>query len=453
MKIFEYPYIIITIFVICFLTLGAVGLYFAHQGVKTAKNIKGIDFSSIYKLENIFDKLIKLRKNPCVIYISISLDNVRSMISSSKANRIFSEIKPVLLSCFSIGEGSAISLYDGNNFAALTTEADEKITEKIEKCKSGISSILLKHHCINNVGIVFGYYTVYTNEINLKEAIVRAREACTAAKKQNVSYMEWSSRGRRELENKIKIENSIVNELENNRFFLEYQPFVSAADRKIIGAEVLARLNSEKDGIITPGNFLDAVHSNGLNDKFDYYIFEKNCKWISNNKNTREKLVYTVNFSRKTLSAPEFYDNIISIVEKYELNPSCLAVEVLEDKTVSEQERENMRAMLSKMRNSGFEILLDDFGSGYTAFADLNTLNITAVKIDKAIVQKADTESGFLVLKNIIRTAKELGYQTVCEGIETQEQEELAVKAGCDILQGFYYYRPMSAKKIEELII
>ena len=92
-----------------------------------------------------------------------------------------------------------------------------------------------------------------------------------------------------------------------------------------------------------------------------------------------------------------------------------------------------------------------DFGSGYTTFGDLQNLDVSIVKIDKSITQGATNETGFIILKNIINTARDIGFKTLCEGVETKEHEEAAMKAGCDLLQGFYYYRPMSVAMLEKL--
>ena len=97
-------------------------------------------------------------------------------------------------------------------------------------------------------------------------------------------------------------------------------------------------------------------------------------------------------------------------------------------------------------------ILLDDFGKGYTSFGDLSDFDINIVKIDKSITQNATNQAGFLILKNIIRTAHDLGFKTLCEGIETDAQKKIAVEAGCDMLQGYYFYRPMSVIQFETLI-
>ena len=118
------------------------------------------------------------------------------------------------------------------------------------------------------------------------------------------------------------------------------------------------------------------VDIQGKNEKFDYYIFEKNCKWISNDKKQRENYKYTINFSRSTISEPEFVKKITTIAEKYDLKFSCLAVEILEDKNITGEAKQQMIDNLSTLKERGISILLDDFGSGYTTFIDLQNLDI-----------------------------------------------------------------------------
>ena len=139
-------------------------------------------------------------------------------------------------------------------------------------------------------------------------------------------------------------------------------------------------------------------------------------------------------------------------MEKYNLKLSCLAVEILEDKDLSGEAQKQMIDNLSALKEKGMCVLLDDFGSGFTTFGDLQNLDISIVKIDKAITQNAVTDTGFIILKNIISTSKDIGFKTLCEGVETKEQEEAAIRAGCDLLQGFYYYRPMPVAMLEKLL-
>lgn len=449
MQIFEYPYIIITIFVLCFVFLAAIGIYFARRGVKMASGHSENDFTNISKIEKDFKKLGQLRTDRSVMYISVSSYNPQSLKASED---IFDEIKHILLKFFSKGENSKISVYDNKNFIVLANWDMETMQKNVENCQTELNKCLLKHSALNIVNVRFGSYFAVGTHVTIDEAITRAKQAYMIAKNENISYAQWDSSSGKTLEKKIKIENNIEKEIDNNKFFLEYQPVLDAKTKKIIGAEVLSRLNSESEGILTPGTFLAAVDSVGASKKFDYYIFEKNCKWISNDKKQRERYKYTINFSRSTLSEPAFAEKIISIAEKYNLKLSCLAVEILEDKKITGEAQKQMIDNLAHLKEKGVSVLLDDFGNGYTSFGDLQNLDISIVKIDKSITHNATNATGFVILKNIIQTSKDIGFKTLCEGIETKEQEEAAIKAGCDLLQGFYYHRPMPVAMLEKLL-
>ena len=451
MQIFEYPYIIISILILCFVAITAVGIYFALRGIKTANGKDENDFVNISKLENNFEKSGKARIDRSVFFINVSLDNFRNLNFENKTSDVFCEIKKILLEHFSDGENSAISAYGEKDFVAVTNWEMQNARKKVEECLLVLNKCLVNYGAFNMVSVLFGSYFALGTQVSFDEAINRAKKACTLAKNEKIAYAEWNVTSGIALEKKIKIENNIEKEIDNNRFFLEYQPVIDAQTKKIIGAEVLSRLNSESDGVLAPGSFLSAVDTVGINNKFDYYIFEKNCKWISNDKKKRENYKYTINFSRTTLSEPKFAEKIISIAEKYDLKFSCLAVEVLEDKNLTGDAKKQMIDNLSILKEKGISVLLDDFGSGYTTFGDLQNLDISIVKIDKEITQNAVTDTGFIILKNIIGTSRDIGFKTLCEGIETKEQEEAAIKAGCDMLQGFYYYKPMPVSQLEKV--
>ncbi len=451
MHIFEYPYIIITIFILCFVALTAIGISFAVKGVKTAKGNDQKNFVNLSKLETSFQKSATLRENRCVLYVKVSLDNFRSLNSAEKTSNILAQIKGVLLESFCKDSESQIAIHGEKNFVVLAKWDAKTAGKNIELCFEALNQCLLKHGALKTVDTRIGLCYAFGTQVSFDEAIGRAKQAYLLAKNENLPYAEWDVSGGKSLEKKIKIENNIEKEIDNNRFFLEYQPVLDAKTKKIIGAEVLSRLNSENDGVLTPGSFLSAVDSVGLNDKFDYYIFEKNCKWISHDKHHREAYKYTINFSRTTLSEPQFAEKIIAIAEKYGLQFSCLAVEILEDKNITGEAKQQMVENLAALKEKGISILLDDFGSGYTTFGDLQNLDISIVKIDKAITKNAVTDTGFIILKNIIQTSKDIGFKTLCEGVETKEQEEAAIKAGCDLLQGFYYYKPMPVAQLEKV--
>lgn len=451
MQIFEHPFVIISIFVICFFVLGGIGIYFAVRGLKTANDEEENEFTSISKLESSFSKSGKQRDDRCVMYISVSLENYRSLYSARQTEKVFATICRLLLEYFSSNKTDAIAAYGECTYVVYTTLDIDSVRSKIESFQSTLTRCLLEHGALNIAEVRIGSFFAFGSFVSFDEAIHRAKQACILAKNEKIPYAEWDVGSGIALEKKIKIENNIESEIDNNRFFLVYQPVLDAKTKEIIGAEVLSRLNSASDGVLNPGSFLSAVDSVGLNNKFDYYIFEKNCKWISNDKKQREGYKYTINFSRSTLCDPAFSEKILSIANKYGLNSSCLAVEILEDKNITGDAKRQMMDNLTALKEKGISILLDDFGSGYTTFGDLQNLDISIVKIDRAITQNSVTENGYIILENIIRTAKNIGFKTLCEGVETKEQEDAVIRAGCDLLQGFYYYKPMPVAMLEKL--
>ncbi len=451
MHIFEHPQMIIAILAVAFLGLCLIGVFFTVKSVKATKGTEEKGFSSLGKIERKFERNKAFGKNRCVVYISLSLDNMKRLYSESMSQRMYEQIKEVLFNHMCLDIDGDIYASSKNNFVALNYLDSSEIINCIEKCYDEISKILSSYNAVNIVNVNFGYHLTSSTDIPFKIPLERAKQACSIAEDKDALYCRWDTSNGKEFERKIKIENIIQSEIENNRFFLEYQPILEAKSNRIIGAEVLSRLNSPTQGILTPKYFLSAVNNVGINEEFDYYIFEKNCKWISNDMENRVKYVYTVNFSRQTLCDKNLADNIINILKKYKIDFSCIAVEILEDKSLDDEDKASLIKNLKELKNQGILILLDDFGKGYTSFGNLSEFDIDIVKIDKTITQNAVTKSGFLILKNIIKTAHDLGFKTLCEGVETEEHKKLVIQADCDMLQGFYFYRPMPVSQFENI--
>lgn len=451
MTILEYPYAIIVILSAIFVLMVVLGLYFTVKSVKAADGTAEKDFCGMGKLERDFKRSGQRRKRRSVIYISIFLDSMKKLHSESKAERMYAQIKRILFEHLSLDIGGELALCGNGNFVALNYSEPGETELCIERCFKEINEVFAEHGAVNVTRLYFGYICTASNELLFETALERAKKASSMAEDKEVICCRWDSSSEREFEKKLKIENSIQNEIESDRFFLEYQPILNAKTGKLFGAEVLSRLNSQTEGILASRFFLPAVRNVGLSREFDYYIFEKNCKWISNDKEKRVGYVYSVNFSRYTLCEKNMAEKIFDIIKKYDIDCSCIAVEILEDKSSSDAERAEIAANLSCLAEKGILILLDDFGKGYTGFDDLKDFDVSIVKIDKAITQNATTQKGFLILKNIIKIAHDLGSLTLCEGIETEAHKSAAEDAGCDMFQGYYFYKPMPVGGLEKL--
>lgn len=451
MQIFHFPYVIITILAILFFIMALIGVYFTVKSVKASKGTAKKTFCGIGKMKALFEKSTSVRTHRSLLYISIASDGLARLYPESKVNRIYEQIRKILFKHFCIDADGEMSLYGPESYVSLVQATPDDIKKTIQACNDELSAFFAKHGCINVTGAHFGYFCTRATEVFFKTALERAKQACSIAENnQALSYM-WDPSSGKEFERKIKIENNIENEIDNNRFFLEYQPLVDAKNGTIIGAEVLSRLNSSTEGILSPRSFLSAVNNVGLNDKFDYYILEKTCKWISNDPKKRAQYIYTVNFSRQTLCNSDLPDQINNIIHEHGIDSSCIAIEILEDQNLNAGESGIMIENLKRLREIGFMILLDDFGKGYTSFGDLTKFSVNIIKIDKTITHEAMTETGFIILKNIINTAHDLGLKTLCEGIETEEHRQRVVEANCDMMQGYYFYRPMPVTDFEKL--
>lgn len=236
---------------------------------------------------------------------------------------------------------------------------------------------------------------------------------------------------------------------DNKEFMMYLQFIVDSKDNKIASAETLSRWENSLGEIIFPGDYIGLMEKSGLITKFDYYMFEKVCEKLSAWKDTEfNEITVSCNITRITISEKDFVNKIKQIADKYDFDRSKLLIEITEDSI----EKNLVTAMYNiiKVKKLGFRIALDDFGSGYTALISLCEYPIDVVKLDREILLLSETEKGKKLFSGIISLAHCLNLTVVCEGVETEEQNEYAKKNGCDFIQGWYYTKALSEAKAEE---
>ncbi|MBR5479472.1 MAG: EAL domain-containing protein [Clostridia bacterium] len=442
--------IIIAALIAGLVLLCAFGIYFAIRCAKASNEKKALTFANVNKVESVFRARSRRKESRCLFYIAVYMEKALELYPDDMVWRVYNQIKDILLNSFCDEGIGLIAPYEQRNFIALTDWDLKKTEKKIKEISDTITQCLQKNKLQAAATVGVGYFRIFSTYATFDEAIGRAKKACTDAGDKPLGYVEWS--GAMEMEQKIRLEANIESDIDKDRFFFVYQPVIDAKTKKIVAAEVLSRLNSFEDGIIIPQHFLGVIQAMSLEEKFDCYVFEKVCKWISSDRIKREKCIYTINFSRATLSGCGFIDVIDGIVKKYGLVCRSFAVEVLENRGNYSQNLEQINQNLIALRERGMRILIDDFGGSFTSMIDLQAFPMDVIKIDKELIQNTKNSTGFAIFSNLVKTAKEIGVKTVCEGIETETHEQIAVEAGCDMLQGFYYYRPMPVKDFEKLL-
>lgn len=244
------------------------------------------------------------------------------------------------------------------------------------------------------------------------------------------------------------IESCMENALKNGEFNVVYQPKVSTNDEKLIGAEALVRW--EKDGkIITPSKFIPLFEKNKFINKLDLYIFEQVCKDIASwKKKYNFETIISINVSKEHFLNENFIDEYVKISNKYNINRNKIDLEITESATIDENI--DTLKILNNIKSQGFNISIDDFGTGYSSLSMLQNMPIDVIKIDKVFVDKADLNSNNNIINYIMLLAKRLGVRTVVEGVETREQVEFIRKLKCDVIQGYYYSKPICLSEFED---
>lgn len=256
---------------------------------------------------------------------------------------------------------------------------------------------------------------------------------------------------------KILREQRIVNEmaeaLKLNQFEPWFQPLYNHANGKQIGAEVLVRWIHPQKGIVMPGVFIPLFESNGFIYELDKFIWNETCKiirkWLDEGKSP---LPVSVNVSRYDLFQDDFYLYITSLIEKYQIPNELLRLEITESSF--SKSTDQIIEVVKKLRAFGFDIEIDDFGSGYSSLNILKDVQANIIKLDMRFLESnQNSQRGGRILESIIRMAKWLDMPVIAEGVETKNQADYLMSLGCIYIQGYLYARPMPLAEYEELPI
>lgn len=236
--------------------------------------------------------------------------------------------------------------------------------------------------------------------------------------------------------------------IDSSQFQIWYQPIYSVQEKKFTYMEALARLNFTEIGNIPPVEFIEVAENRGLIEKLGFVVFEKVCKFISENINIIQAV--SVNFSVYQMVNPNVVEKVLSTIRKYNLSPNRLIMEITE--SIFIEDFNVVKANMITLAKEGIRFYLDDFGTGYSNLANVVKLPFSTIKIDRSLVlMTEDDANGELFLKNILSTFKDAGFDILVEGVETMSQSETVQNDGADYIQGFLFSRAIPEKECIEL--
>lgn len=309
-----------------------------------------------------------------------------------------------------------------------------------------ISNGSIDQHILMHVGI----YNVTDPSIDISIMFDRAHLALTTIKNEfNVHIAIYDDNMRDQVLWNQKISTELEAAIENRQVVPYLQPIVNN-NGNIIGAEALVRWIHPEEGFLPPFKFIPVFEKNGMIAQVDKYIWRSACEIISSWKGDKANLFISVNISPKDFYFMDVYAEIKALVEEFKIEPSRLRIEITE--TVMMTEAESRMAILSKFRESGFIVEMDDFGSGYSSLNQLKDMPLDVLKIDMKFLSKAeDNHRAETILRNVLRLSSDLGLFSLTEGVETEDQYKMLNEMGCNLFQGYYFAKPMSVADFEKL--
>lgn len=238
-------------------------------------------------------------------------------------------------------------------------------------------------------------------------------------------------------------------ELRQERFVVYLQPKVSVADGSAVGAEALIRYRPRSGSLVLPGNFLPLLEESQTVSQIDFYVFEYACsrikEWVRQGK---QALPVSVNFSRSSLAQPDFAARLTGLCQKYGVDKKYLQIELTE--TMRDADGVDMKALIREVRQAGFGISIDDFGTEYANLAMLSAVEFDVLKLDKSLVDDVATNpKARTVVETIADICKKMQIEVVAEGIETEEQLAVLRACGVELVQGFLFSRPIPIEEYE----
>lgn len=345
--------------------------------------------------------------------------------------------------------GGVCARFEADHFAVCVrdnTEYAEEITDRIQEA--------LKAYPVDmTIEVSCGVYQVHDMDKSINIMCDRAHLAVNSIKGNYARRVAvYDDFHRKTLIHSQLIVSEMSTAMKEKQFQVYLQPKYNMDTEKIIGAEALVRWVHPERGIIPPGDFIPIFEHNGFIGQLDTYMFEETCRllqgWIDAGK---EVVSISVNLSRVGFYNPKLCENLYNIAEKYQIPLNLLELEITE--TAYAADSRAIHDQIQQLRNKGFRILMDDFGSGYSSLNMLKEAPVDQIKLDMRFLSASDPYGrAEIILKMVIAMGDALAIPILAEGVETKNQVEMLKNYSCCLAQGYYYSRPLPVQKFEELL-
>ncbi len=323
-----------------------------------------------------------------------------------------------------------------------------KIAQKIRDAVA--QPCLIQEHSLY-VTISLGISLYPDDGGDVENLVKKADMAMYAAKEEKEGYRFFTEEMNQKALERMNLESSLRHALQENQFMLYYQPLVDEHHR-IVGTEALLRWEHPQFGLIGPVKFIPIAEETGAIVSIGKWVMYTACQQTARwHQMGFPDFYVAINLSARQFREPDLVDVVMHVLEITGLPPRCLKLEVTESGIMDDPAEAALK--MQELRQRGVHFSIDDFGTGYSSLSYLKRFPIDTLKIDRSFVTDATTNTDDQeIIKTIIAMAHSLHMNIVAEGVETREQEEFLAYHGCQMMQGFFFGRPMTAENLEELL-
>lgn len=400
--------------------------------------------------KNVDYKLKNSQENYCIIAIDIEHFKLfNQWHGRSAGDDLLASIAKILKE-FERKYNSIATYLGGDDFAIFLPDQSE-IIEMLENILIQVAMSRVK-----TAGFLpaFGVYCVDNRDIDAVEMYDYAVEALSKVEGQYEKRLCYYDKNMTsDMEKEIDIIVAAREALKNGEFAIYLQPQVRINPGKVVGAEALVRWISPEKGLVSPAEFVPVLEKNGFIGEIDQYVWELVCKtihaWISKGI---KPVPISINVSRIDILSFDVIKFLNNLVEKYRIDRKYLKIEITESAYVDDSGK--ILETIKKLRESGYTLMMDDFGSGYSSLNMLRKAIVDIIKLDMRFLDmdNDNVQKGISILKAVVDMSNEISIPIVIEGVETSQQADFLQDIGVRFAQGYLYYKPMPQDQFEQII-
>lgn len=406
------------------------------------------------KLQQALTRAEDCQKMVSIAFLDLdSFKAVNDALGHAQGDRLLKEVARILSSV--VRHQDVVGRFGGDEFILLFNQISE--TAEVIRVMERLIDILQKPILLDDqeffISVSAGIATYpldgQTPETLIQNADTAMYHAKALGKNQ---FVLCSEKMKVEIQDRIQLTNLLYRAQEKNQLVLHYQPQMDIENHQITGVEALLRWDLPEHGLVLPGKFIPIAEQTGLIQSMGAWVLEEACKTGANwHSKGFSELKVSVNISVNQMRSPHFVDTVSAILNKTGFTPASLVLEITEGVTNSNTEA--MIAVFHRLKQLGVQITIDDFGTEYSSLSRLKVLPVDRIKIDMQFILGIEkNQKDQAISRVIINLAKSLNLRVIAEGVETEAQLLFLYQRMCDEAQGFYFYRPMPAHEITQIL-